>query len=375
MFLPRDARQPPKPHQKMALIDDNGLEALRQKECVHIPTPDPRLSAQPRPRRRPHPVRRELNERLDEQKERLVNEAEVALRAQEEKLSAGVGRHPRPADASELGPDGSASDAEAAPVHMLPPQEPRAQHRAEAASEEGAVAQLGRPRSGPPAQEPAAAASELGAALDEGVGAEAQLRYQKATLQVMEAELAKAREQAASKASRLQAAELQLKEAHQHRAKLERSEKGVQASLERERAAASEQRLRADTLERELSLLRKESEEQGKGQRNALGELRGKDVRLNRALEELERYRSQLREMREARDGQGHDARSDAQRLAAENARLRKRQADLILAFKKQAKLIDVLKRQKLHVEAARMLAFTEEEFSRTLELGEQMAA
>ena len=218
-------------------------------------------------------------------------------------------------------------------------------------------------------------ASDSAAVLDEGVGAEAQLRFQKATLQVMETELAKAREQAASKASRLQAAELQLKEAHQHRAKLERSEKGVQASLERERAAASEQRLRADTLERELSLLRKESEEQGKGQRNALGELRGKDVRLNRALEELERYRSQLREMREARDGQGHDARSDAQRLAAENARLRKRQADLILAFKKQAKLIDVLKRQKLHVEAARMLAFTEEEFSRTLELGEQMAA
>ena len=35
-------------------------------------------------------VRRELNQRLDKQKERLVNEAEVALRAQEEKLSAGV---------------------------------------------------------------------------------------------------------------------------------------------------------------------------------------------------------------------------------------------------------------------------------------------
>ena len=67
-------------------------------------------------------VRRELNQRLDEQKERLVNEAEVALRAQEEKLSAGVVRHPRPAEALEIGPDEGAADAEAAPVPVLPPQ-------------------------------------------------------------------------------------------------------------------------------------------------------------------------------------------------------------------------------------------------------------
>ena len=59
--------------------------------------------------------------------------------------------------------------------------------------------------------------------------------------------------------------------------------------------------------------------------------------------------------------------RRDMDKLVEDNRKLEKQRNELLQAFKKQMKLIDVLKRMKMHIESAKLLAFTEDEFVKVL--------
>ena len=97
---------------------------------------------------------------------------------------------------------------------------------------------------------------------------------------------------------------------------------------------------------------------------------KAKETHLKRALETVSRLKTQVSELQTnvQGDSTGQQTKNDV--LEGRIKLLEKQRTDLISAFKKQMKLIDVLKRQKIHIEASRLLAFTEEEFVRTLDWG-----
>ena len=59
--------------------------------------------------------------------------------------------------------------------------------------------------------------------------------------------------------------------------------------------------------------------------------------------------------------------------LQQENKILEKQRNELLLGFKKQLKLVDILKRERTHLEAAQLFHYTQNEFMKTLELGKNI--
>lgn len=93
------------------------------------------------------------------------------------------------------------------------------------------------------------------------------------------------------------------------------------------------------------------------------------DARLQKALEEIANLKANIATMSaSAGSGSQTGGSQQTEQLIRDKKKLELQRVELLNCIRKQNKLIEVLRRQKLHLEAAKLLQMTEEDFTRVLE-------
>ncbi|KAM9275705.1 testis-expressed protein 9 isoform 2-T2 [Morus bassanus] len=157
------------------------------------------------------------------------------------------------------------------------------------------------------------------------IGAEAQIRFLKAKLRVLQEELDSIVCECKKKDDENQNLKSQLKDTEEENSRLQRTISMQHSQTEKYKMLSQEAKKKSEGLQQEVMALEKELENLKRVQKQAASSQSATKVRLNRALEEAERYKEELNKLKQS---------------------------------------------NKMHIEAAKMLSFTEEEFMKALEWG-----
>ncbi|XP_069768148.1 testis-expressed protein 9 isoform X2 [Narcine bancroftii] len=199
---------------------------------------------------------------------------------------------------------------------------------------------------------------------------EAQIRFLKAKLRVMQEELDRLVHEYNKKDDENSTLTNRVKEVEEERNRLQKTTSIQLSQIEKYKSLVNEAQRKSENLHQQVSFLQKELDSQKRAQKQFATNHNATEVRLNRALEEIEKYKAEVNKLKQSNKDITNKEKLTIEQLKTENKKLETQKAELITGFKKQMKLIDILKRQKMHMEAAKMLSFTEEEFIKALDWG-----
>ena len=162
--------------------------------------------------------------------------------------------------------------------------------------------------------------------------------------------------------------EKEIKIVDDQRRRLDITNRNMTSQVEKSKGELEDVRNRMSVVEEDNNLLKKELDEAKREAKKNLSKKSSSDIRLNRALEEAAKLRGQLQAAEREKKDALENGKKSVDELTIKIKFLEKQRNELLHGFKKQMELIDVLKRQKLHLEAAHVLKYTEEEFMQTLD-------
>ncbi|CAH8826230.1 unnamed protein product [Trichobilharzia szidati] len=201
-----------------------------------------------------------------------------------------------------------------------------------------------------------------------GLSLKAQNRYLQAKVRVLLEENQKLNSQIAQQNEEGVRMKNRIQELEDERSRLHRVTSSHSNQLEKMKKSLSETRSHCSTLETEKTNYKKDYDSVKRSLDQQAAEIKALTTRLNRATEDCDRYKAELEKVRSSTRENVDSLRHNVDNLMTENKRLERQKTELIGAFKKQMKLIDVLRRQKMLIEASKCLQITEEEFLKALD-------
>ncbi|XP_013794875.1 testis-expressed protein 9-like isoform X2 [Limulus polyphemus] len=202
------------------------------------------------------------------------------------------------------------------------------------------------------------------------VGKEKVMSFLKTELQMLKDHHGKLLKDYKEMEKSLKKLELQLKETEQMKTKYLKDNSMKEKQLDKCQCLNKDLQAKVDCLDIECKTLKKELEVIKHDQKQADLAKKATETQLKHALENLEKYKSELQQERGKIKEITETGDKNLEDLKENNQILKKQKAQLLEAFHKQMKLIDILKKQKMHLEAAKALQFTEKEFMKALEWG-----
>ncbi|XP_061589154.1 testis-expressed protein 9-like [Cololabis saira] len=161
-----------------------------------------------------------------------------------------------------------------------------------------------------------------------------------------------------------------IKELEEDRAKLQKTASIQKTETEKHKTLVEESSKEWDGIQLQVSALNKEIENLTRTQKKAAATHTSVEVRLNRALEEKAKLKTELKATKRMTKHKIRAEHESRENLLAENKLLMRQKAELIVGLKKQMKLISIQKRSAMHNEVGKQLFLTEEEINNALDLG-----